>query len=260
MALSHLIKYVYNTGSDEVIRRGKKIHAIGYVEIVEHDELMNSVTFRVKDDTYSTFYKVAIQKYNDPQGLSLRCGCPYNLGDICRHEVAALFKLQELIDKNLLGVANLIYNQRHTVAKMKNIELKVIRVLSSPESFEAAENAVLTNKANIVVAANERIEATLNYEGHNFPLVIQKNDERNFDTSCKCDETAHPLCVHKTILFLQLLQTYGAYYFDTIRNWDKEKNKLLQIYGYSLTDDLAGKFEFIYKRWQTFFKSVGYQD
>ena len=254
MALSHLIKYVYNTGSDEVIRRGKKIHAIGYVEIVEHDELMNSVTFRVKDDTYSTFYKVAIQKYNDPQGLSLRCGCPYNLGDICRHEVAALFKLQELIDKNLLGVANLIYNQRHTVAKMKNIELKVIRVLSSPESFEAAENAVLTNKANIVVAANERIEATLNYEGHNFSLVIQKNDERNFDTSCKCDETAHPLCVHKTILFLQLLQTYGAYYFDTIRNWDKEKNKLLQIYGYSLTDDLAGKFEFIYKDGKPFLK------
>ncbi len=254
MALSHLIKYVYNTGSDEVIRRGKKIHAIGYVEIVEHDELMNSVTFRVKDDTYSTFYKVTVQKYNDSQALSLRCGCPYNLGDICRHEVAALFKLQELIDKNLLGTTNLIYNQRHTLAKMKNIDLKVIRVLSSPESFEAAETIVLTNKAKIIVAANERIEAELNYEGNIFPLVIQKNDERNFDTSCKCDETAHPLCVHKIILFLQLLQTYGTYYFDSIRNWDKEKNKLLQIYGYSLTDDIAGKFEFIYKDGKPFLK------
>ena len=254
MALSHLIKYVYNTGSDEVIRRGKKIHAIGYVEMVEHDELLNSVVFRVKDDTYSTFYKVAVQKYNDPQSLSLRCGCPYNLGDICRHEVAALFKLQELIDKNLLGSSNLQYNQRHTVAKMKNIELKVIRVLASPESFEVAETSVLTNKAKIIVAANERIEAELNYEGQTFPLVIQKNDERNFDTSCRCDETAHPLCVHKTILFLQLLQTYGLYYFDTIRNWDKEKNKLLQIYGYSLTDDLAGKFEFIYKDGKPFLK------
>src|SRR6185369_13285931 len=135
MALSYLIKYVYNTGSDEVIRRGKKIHAIGYVEMAEHDELMSTVVFRVKDDTYSTFYKVSVQKYNDPQSLALRCGCPYNLGDICRHEVAALFKLQELIDKNLLGSANLLYNQRHTVAKMKNIEAKVIRVLSSPEVY-----------------------------------------------------------------------------------------------------------------------------
>ena len=254
MALSHLIKYVYNTGSDEVIRRGKKIHAIGYVEMVEHDELMNSVAFRVKDDTYSTFYRVAVSKYNDPQSLSLRCSCPYNLGDICRHEVAALFKLQELIDKNLLGSENLRYNQLHTVAKMKNIELKVIRVLSSPEMLEAAENFVLKNKAKILVAANERIEATLDYEEQSFPLVIQKNDERNFDTSCKCEETGHPLCVHKTILFLQLLQTYGPYYFDTIRNWDKEKNKLLQIYGYNLTDDLKGKFEFVYKDGKPFLK------
>jgi non-specific serine/threonine protein kinase len=36
-------------------------------------------------------------------------------------------------------------------------------------------------------------------------------------------------------------------YFDSIRNWDKEKNKLLEAYGYSLTDDLKGKFEFAYK-------------
>ncbi|GAC1584541.1 MAG: DEAD/DEAH box helicase [Ginsengibacter sp.] len=36
-------------------------------------------------------------------------------------------------------------------------------------------------------------------------------------------------------------------YFDSIRNWDKEKNKLLELYGYSLNDNLEGKFEFIYK-------------
>ena len=34
MALPHLIKYVYTHGTDEVIRRGKKIHAIGFVELV----------------------------------------------------------------------------------------------------------------------------------------------------------------------------------------------------------------------------------
>jgi non-specific serine/threonine protein kinase len=57
MSLSHLLKFVYNNGTDEVIRRGKKIHAIGYVEFVEHDDLLGAVTFRVKDDNYSTFYK-----------------------------------------------------------------------------------------------------------------------------------------------------------------------------------------------------------
>ena len=71
MALPHLIKFVYNNGTDEVIRRGKKIHSIGYVELVEHDDLLGSVTFRVKDDSYATYYKVYIQKYKDPKALSV---------------------------------------------------------------------------------------------------------------------------------------------------------------------------------------------
>src|SRR3977135_377156 len=79
MALPHLIKYVYTNGTDEVIRRGKKIHAIGYVELVEYDELFESVTFRVKDDSYATYYKVYVQKFRDAKSLSIRCSCPYNL-------------------------------------------------------------------------------------------------------------------------------------------------------------------------------------
>ncbi|MBS1509302.1 MAG: SNF2 helicase associated domain-containing protein [Bacteroidetes bacterium] len=254
MALSHLIKYVYNNGSDEVIRRGKKIQAMGYVELVEHDQLMGSVVFRVKDDSYATFYKVHIQKYADPKSISVRCSCPYNLGDICRHEAASLLRLQEMVDKNMLGNAAIQYNQRHTIAKMKNIDLKMVKLFSSPNIYERAEQILRTNRATINKAADERVEAELELDGETFPLVIQKNDERNFDTSCKCHETEHPLCEHKTALFLQLLNAYGPNYFDSIRNWDKEKNKLLQIYGYSLDDDLTGKFEFTYKDGKPFLK------
>lgn len=227
---------------------------MGYVELVEHDELMGSIVFRVKDDSYSTFYKVYIHKYADAKLMSLRCSCPYNLGDICRHETAALLKLQDLVDKNLLLSNAIQYNQRHTVAKMKQIDLKMLKMLSSVSIFQEAENLLRTNKATILKAADERVEAELRYNDEVYPLVIQKNDERNFDTSCKCDETMHPLCEHKILLFLQLLNNYGPNYFDSIRNWDKEKNKLLQIYGYSLEDDLAGKFEFIYKEGKPFLK------
>lgn len=254
MALPHLIKYVYNNGSDEVIRRSKKIHAQGFVELVEHDQLMGGVVFRVKDDSYATFYKVYIQKYTDAKSMTIRCSCPYNLGDMCRHEGAALIRLQDMVDKNMLGNANIQYNQRHTVAKMKHIELKMIKLLSSPGIYAEAENLLRTTKANIIKAADERLEAELVIDGDTYPLVIQKNDERNFDTSCKCGETEHPLCEHKVLLFLQLLDAYGTHYFDSIRNWDKEKNKLLQIYGYSLDDDLTGKFEFTYKDGKPFLK------
>ncbi len=247
MALPHLVKYVYTHGTDEVIRRGKKIHAIGFVELVEYDDLFGSAVFRVKDDSYATYYKVYIQKFKDPKSTSLRCACPYNLGDICRHEAAAMFQLQDLIDRGHLQAEEVTYDQRHTVAKMKTIELKTLRLLSSPELFIEAESFLRTNKASIEFAENEMVKASVKMEGQEYKVIIRKNEERNFDTSCDYEDEEHPLCLPKLIVFLQLVNSHGANYFDTIRNWDKEKNKLLEIYGYSLKDDLKGKFEFAYK-------------
>jgi non-specific serine/threonine protein kinase len=255
LALPFFIKYVYNSGTDEVIRRGKKIYSSRYVELAEHDELLHSVQFRVRDDSYLTFYKVTVSKYDDPKSMNVRCSCPYNMSDICRHEAAALMQLQDLIDKNLLSDGgSSAYNQKHTIVKIKNIDLRMVRVFAGMENYTAAEEILRKNKCNIISASNERVEAELDDEGKTYHLFLQKNEERNFDTSCTCDETEHLLCKHKTALFLQLLNNWGPNYFDTIRNWDKEKNKLLEGYGYSLDEDLDGKFEFIYKEGKPFLK------
>ncbi len=254
MALPHLIKYVYTNGTDEVIRRGKKIHAIGYVELVEYDELFESVTFRVKDDSYATYYKVYVQKFKDAKTLSVRCSCPYNLGDICRHEAAALLQLQELLDRNMLKAEETRYNQQHTVVKMKYIDLKSIRLLCSPQIFEEAEKYLRIQKPNIESAKDETVKATVDLDGQTYKVIIRKNEERNFDTSCDYEDEAHPLCLPKVIVFLHLLHAHGPYYFDSIRNWDKEKNKLLEAYGYSLSDPLDGKFEFVYKDGKPFLR------
>lgn len=258
MALPFFIKYIYNSGTDEVIRRGKKIYSQRFVELVDHDELMHSVNFRVRDDSYSTYYKVQVQKYDDSKTFSIRCSCPYNISDICRHEAAALMQLQDLVDKNLLDSSNgtPVYNQKHTVVKIKHIDLKMIRMLTGMENYSAAENILRKNKFNILEAANEKVDANIQIDGQTFHVILQKNEERNFDTSCNCDEGGHILCKHKTALFLHLLNSWGPHYFDSIRNWDKEKNKLLEGYGYSLEDDLSGKFEFIYKEGKPFLKVI----
>ena len=230
-----------------MIRRGKKIHAIGYVELAEHDDLFGTAVFRVKDDNYATFYKVYIQNYKDAKNLSLRCACPYNLGEICRHEAAALLRLQEMIDKGLLQAEDVEYDQQHTVAKMKAIEIKTLRLLSSPEVFIEAEKYLQQNKPVIESAADEVVKARMTIEGKKYYVIIRRNEERTFDTSSDYVDKEHPLGLAKLIVFLHLFYKYGPNYFDSIRNWDKEKNKLLQAYGYSLSDDLKGKFEFNYK-------------
>ncbi|MBS1628104.1 MAG: DEAD/DEAH box helicase [Bacteroidetes bacterium] len=255
MALPYLIKYVYNNGVEEVIRRGKKIHIIGNVELIEHDILMGSIVFRVKDDNYSTYYKVYIANFKDDKKISLRCTCPYNLTEICRHKAAAMFQLQEMLDKNLLGEKEISYNQKHTVVKMKQLDLKMLRLLSSTEAFNEAEEYLRSNKANIIDAKEERVFAEVDYKQKKWKVIISKNEERNFDTSCDDEsETEHPLCVQKIIVFLQLLNSYGANYFDSIRNWDAVKNKLLAMYGYSLEDDLTNKFEFTYQEGRPFLR------
>src|SRR6201990_3106590 len=254
MALPHLIKYVYTNGTDEVIRRGKKIHAIGYVELVEYDELFESVTFRVKDDSYTTYYKVYVQKFKDPKTLSIRCSCPYNLGDICRHEAGALIQLQELLDRNMLKAEEVQYDQRHTVVKMKFIDLKTIRLLCSPQTLADAEKYLRTQRAKIEYAKDEVVKASVDIDETVNQVVPRKNEERNLNTSSDYPDAVHPLSLPKVIVLLQLLHAHGAYYFDSIRNWDKEKNKLLEAYGYSLSDDLQGKFEFTYKEGKPFLR------
>src|SRR5580765_2481066 len=195
MALPHLLKYVYTHGTDEVIRRGKKIHAIGFVELVEYDDLFGSAVFRIKDDSYSTYYKVYVQKFKDPKTLSVRCSCPYNLGDICRHEAAALIQLQELLDRNLLKAQEVSYDQAHTVVKMKFIDLKSIRLLCSPQTFEEAEKYLRVQRPIIEYAKDETVKATVELEGKPYKVLIRKNEERNFDTSCEYEDATHPLCL-----------------------------------------------------------------
>ena len=53
---------------------------------------------------------------------------------------------------------------------------------------------------------------------------------------------------------MQLLSSYGASFFDTISNRDREKNKLLALYGYSVDDDLEGKFEFTFRDGKPFLR------
>jgi len=87
MALPYLVKHIYSYGTEEVIRRGKKIFALKNIELVKFDPLLGSIHCRVKDDGYTTYYKVTIENFTSAPTLSLRCGCPYNLSEVCRHKL-----------------------------------------------------------------------------------------------------------------------------------------------------------------------------
>ncbi|MCL6524409.1 MAG: DEAD/DEAH box helicase [Thermoflavifilum sp.] len=246
MPLPEILKFVYSNGTDEVIRRGKRIYATGGVTLLEADPVLHTASFRVKNDTHEIYYKVTVNKFLEPGALHVRCQCPYNLGEICRHEAAALFQLQDLLDKQYFQHHQPRYDQRHTVVKMKQIDLKILKLLSSQDLFNQAEQLIRLQPPTIIRAGDESVCMEVMDHFKHYQVHIKRNEERYFDTSCSCEEQHYPLCVHKLAVFLHLLDHHGPYYFDTLRNWDKEKAKLLAAYGYTLQDNWQEKFAFHY--------------
>ncbi|HRO43056.1 MAG TPA: SNF2 helicase associated domain-containing protein, partial [Flavipsychrobacter sp.] len=254
MSLPPLLKHVYNHGTEEVIRRGKKIFHTAGVQLLDVDHLVEQVRFRVRNDLYQNYYTVTVAKYLQPKELSIRCQCPYNLGEICRHEVAALFQLNDIILSGFFENTDITYDQKHTVVRMRQVNHQLLQVFASPAIIEKAESIAKGNKVIIVSSVNDTIEAEVPDNEHTFRVVLRQNEERYYDTACACDEKDHPLCVHKAAVFMHVLFTYGASFFQSMRNWDEQKNKLLSLYGYSLNDDLTNKFTFTYENGKPFLR------
>lgn len=254
MSLPPLLRHVYNHGTEEVIRRGKKIFFTSGVQLLDVDHLLEQVRFRVRNDVYQNYYTVTINKYMDTEHLSVRCQCPYNLGEICRHEVASLFQLNDLLQSGFFENADIQYDQKHTVIRMRQVNMQMIRVFTSADIMERAQSMANKTSAIITSKVSDRIEAEVPDGDMTYKVIVRRNEEKYFDTSCGCDEKVYPLCIHKTAVFLQILKAYGHQYFQTLQDWDIQKNKLLSLYGYSLDDDLTGKFTFTYENGKPFLR------
>ncbi|MBX5439807.1 MAG: hypothetical protein IRZ29_09730, partial [Thermoflavifilum sp.] len=78
MPLPEILKFVYSNGTDEVIRRGKRIYATGGVTLIDADPILHTASFRVRNDSHEIYYKVIVNKFTEPGALQVRCQCPYN--------------------------------------------------------------------------------------------------------------------------------------------------------------------------------------
>lgn len=254
MSLPPIIKYIYSRGAEEVILRGKKIYHAAGAQFQDIDHLLEQVRFRVRNDLYQNYYTVTISQYLQPDKLNVRCQCPYNLGEICRHEVAALFQLHELIQSGFFENASITYDQQHTVLRLRQVSKQMLQVYTGQEQMQAAQDLVRLRKVTLGKTVSDSIEAIVREGIEDFPVRLRQNEERYFDSACTCAETRYPLCVHKAAVFLHILQTSGQQFFQSMRNWDVQKNLLLRQYGFSLKDDLTGKFDFVYKDGKPFLR------
>ncbi len=255
MSLTPLQKHIYNHGSEEVIRKGKKIYFSKGVSLGPIDADSRKVSFKVKNDTFNYYYTVKINHFDDTSRINIRCQCPYNMGSLCRHEVAALLELNDMVESGYFSEGDTEYDQSKTSIRMKDIDLNTLRMLPSNTIFKSGNELTKKNKVKIVSAENDTVEAYIKEGESRHEITITKSETQIYDTSCTCDETKYPICEHKVAVFIQLLNTFGSNYFDTIKDPNKLKNKLLARYGYSLeSEDWESKFEFTEIEGRTFLK------
>lgn len=242
-----ILRHIYNNSSDDVIRRGKKIFHTSGVTLQEQDLLAEKLVFRVRNDIYNTTYRVTVNNFTTTDNLNTRCPCPYNMGIVCKHEAAALLQLNELLQSGFFENVNIVYDQSHTLLRMRNISEQHLTLFTSDEIRKAGKK-IIEKEANITIisAQDDVVNAEVKDGRKKYKIVLAQNAERYFETTCVCEESEHPMCVHKFAVFQHLLEHKGANYFSTLRNWDNEKNKLLALYGFSLEDELRGKFEFAF--------------
>jgi non-specific serine/threonine protein kinase len=168
--------------------------------------------------------------------------------------VAALFQLNDILQSGFFENSDITYDQKHTMLRLRHVNKQMLQVYTSAAILETADEWARANKAIITSDRNDILSAEIPDGEQTFKVVIKQNEERYFDTSCGCDEKGYPLCVHKATLFLQVLNNFGAQYFQGMQNWEEQKNKLLRMYGYSLSDDLTGKFTFTYENGKPFLR------
>ncbi len=237
--------YIAENAQGPIKGKGRRIFNAKTYKLSNFDINKGVATYQVSNEqAFRKDHIVTIHSFLDSSSITSQCSCPYSWVGICKHQVAALLDLEE----QLSDVPNLVqepsFDSSHTEIKMKSINEQVIRANLASECWPPARQLAFNERAKVLSESHHTVKASVTFKEYTHEVTIRKNGKDVFETACDCEETRNKLCIHKAIVLLQMKFTKGANAFDLIQDWEAHKNKLLEQYGFSLADDLEGKFYF----------------
>ncbi|MCD6013863.1 MAG: helicase [Flavipsychrobacter sp.] len=108
-------------------------------------------------------------------------------------------------------------------------------------SIELTASIVTENEVHIKLTYKKN--KTIHYHPQ-----IRYNKQTNFFYACDCP-SSNSLCEHVRTAFSFIEQKHGRDYFQRLKDYSEEKNKLLQPYGITLADKEAENFIFTIDSW-----------
>ncbi len=253
IVIERLKKYLKSNALPQSISKGKAIFSRGEMVLERFSNNdKGDAAIKVRSDSGARAYNVVVKNWNTPI-LATSCSCDYDWGGICKHRVAALlllenelsrFKDTDLTSTFINTTKKRTYSTTNHIIRISSFDDWTLKNLVSLDDWKKRTNI---KKVQILSALNGEaiVEVMLNGEVFMTKFTkLQFNSE--LSTSCSCSqELEHQACVHKLGALIAIRDTFGANNpFDKMRDYTAEKNKLLGEFGFSLNDDLKGKFDF----------------
>ena len=235
--ISRLIEHLRNFSSTKVRSRANNINLTVKSKSEDH------YLFAYKGSE-RTPYAIEISFLNAT--IKTSCSCPYDFGDICKHEVAGLDYIIRNHDFNGSSQAIVKKEAKNTGLKFNEIYLDNHVLTESLLDTLAGWNHDYFEDyfIDIITLKEGFIEATYN----NWPRVQQ---EFNYNSTtqvltmkCNCSGGRRKLCTHIFSAIKKIQDTYEPNIFSP--DYVKEKKEaFLKPYGLSLTDDYQKYFGFL---------------
>ncbi len=232
--------YILKNTDGSTLSRGTQIFRGNRVRFLSLDDTgPGEAKFQVQSDDSTAKYNVTLKGFtnrsNQPGGT---CSCPYNYGPICKHRIAAWMTLAPLLE-----APPQLQSMADTTALLPDLSDAKLQRQVPDSSWKLRTTIKLVKFLRLEKGF---VGAEVTYKNEVFPVTLTQLTGGNVKTSCTCSVYQYePLCKHKLAVLLLLRDQYGLKAFDNLsRDYTTEKNRLLAEYGFSLADDLTGKFQF----------------
>ncbi|MBD0255505.1 MAG: SWIM zinc finger family protein, partial [Cytophagales bacterium] len=238
-----LKKYLLNNTFPDIVARGRKMLGDKMCTLDALDLAgPGKAAFRVRSDSDDKIYRVEISGFQSGT-LKSSCTCPYDWGGICKHRVAAIHLLDGKLQQEENAPPKVLFPMADSVAFLPALGDAALRVNCRDEDWKAA--AKLPERVVVKQALNGQAECELTYKKTPYTIRLTGKEKDLVHTSCSCNESLlYPLCLHKVAALLKIREQFGIKAFLMMRDWTDDKRRLLAEYGYTLDDDLKGKFDF----------------
>ncbi len=130
ITIEYIERFITFFATSKVVQRGRKLYDDSAVHFIEHDDRTDTWDFLVEG---TKLYRVKI-KGVDAKVIETSCSCPFDWGSVCKHSVASLFYISELLSSGNATV----------VPDMRGSNKLILKRTGEREGFELTDYKNIT--------------------------------------------------------------------------------------------------------------------